>query len=272
MSWRSREPLHRSPRSPVTTNSRPSKHIRMDAKRPGSMKVRAARFSRNIVGTNLCRMSCSPKVAQVRQQALRLQGFDFPSIKPCVVALRTQIHHHLLIAFAAHLFHRHVARRACKRFELMRFVRNVMPLEKHVVVLHFELFEILGADEGAFARFANVHLFENRMRRETPANERRFTTRTLHGHSGTVSLEKLRVSRFSCGHFTFLEGANVAPRRVCPSSTSVQDIIILAAAEEAGEPQNPERRRLDPERYPTSRIENRPSATRNRPPKVAETS
>lgn len=182
----------------------------MDAKRPGSTKIRAARFSSNIVGTNLRRMSRSPKVAQIRQQALRLQGFDFPSIKPGVVALRTQIHHHLLIAFAAHLFHRHVACRACKRFELVRFVRKVMPLEKHVVVLHFELFEILGADESAFARFANVHLFENRMRRETPANERRFTTRTLHGHSGTVSLEKLRVSRFSCAHFT-----SFAKRKCC---------------------------------------------------------
>jgi hypothetical protein len=140
------------------------------------------------------RLPLTKQTAQIRHEALRLQRFELSTVEPRVMTLRAQIHHHLLVAFTPHLFHRDITRRAPQRLLLMRLVRNVMPLEKDVVVLDFDLFEILSADEGAFACFTNVNLLENGMVRKTPAHERLLTTRTFHGHDRSVSRDERRLS------------------------------------------------------------------------------
>lgn len=138
------------------------------------------------------------KIAKIRQKTFGLERFQFATIEPRVIALRTQIHDDLFVTFTALFEHRHIATRARQRFLLMGFIRNLVPFEEDVIMLHFDLCEILGAEKRAFARFTNVHFFENRMVGQTPANEFLFTTRTLHRHGASVTHDERVLSSFSC--------------------------------------------------------------------------
>lgn len=106
-------------------------------------------------------MTAPEKAPEIRHEAFRLQSFELAAIKPGVRAFRAQIHDHLRVTFAPHFVHGHIARGTRQRGLLVSFIWNAVELEENIVVLHLDFFEVLGADERAFAGRAIVHFFED---------------------------------------------------------------------------------------------------------------
>jgi hypothetical protein len=142
-------------------------------------------------------LSVPEKAAEIRHEAFCLQSFEFTTIEPGMAAFRAQIHDHLRVAFAPHFVHGHITRGTRQRRLLVSLIRNVVELEENIVVLHFDFFEVFGADECAFAGFANVHFFEDRVFYQAAADKRLLTTRALHGHAASVAPDERCVSSFS---------------------------------------------------------------------------
>ena len=140
-------------------------------------------------------MRTAEKIRQIRQKAVRLDGFELSAIEPCAPTRWARIHHDMLVSLAPNLVHGNVACGAVERHLLRGFGRYVPELDEDVVVLNLDFIEVFRGDERAFTSCTIVHFLEDRVFDKAAANQGCETTGTVHGHGGTLDPEHRWLSR-----------------------------------------------------------------------------